>query len=60
MSRISARQIKMLQIARKKVEKISDGFFDDAAHQMLLINCGVKPDAVERASTSSPTSDGPH
>lgn len=51
-------QIKLVHIARRQVEKLSDGVFDEASYQMALRNCGVRPDAAGRCSSKQLTQAG--
>lgn len=53
MSFITGKQVQILQIARRQVERISQGAFDEDAYQLALRNCGVKPDAGQGGRCSS-------
>ena len=44
MNYINSNQVKIIQIAKRKVEKLSQGVFDESSYQTLLRNCGVAPD----------------
>ena len=48
---ITPRQIQLVQIARRQVEKLSGGAFDEAAYQLALRNCGVAPGIDGRCSS---------
>ena len=58
MSYITAKQIQIVQIARRQVEKLSNGLFDETSFRTALCNCGVKPDADGRCSTKRLTQAG--
>jgi hypothetical protein len=58
MSFITGKQIQIVQIARRQVEKLSGGVFDDAAYQLALANCDVAPGPDGRRSSKSLTQAG--
>ena len=58
MSHVSSRQVRTIQIARRKVEQASGGAFDDPAFRLLLRNAGVRPRGDEQPSTKELTQPG--
>jgi len=58
MSFITPKQVQVVQIARRQVEKLSNGAFDDSAYQTALRNCGVSADQEGRCSSKRLTQAG--
>jgi hypothetical protein len=57
-SLITRKQVQIVQIARRQVEKISRGVFDSTAYQIALCNCGVRADHSGRCSSKNLTQAG--